>query len=143
MAIFTVEATYRLPIFRHTTYVARDVNHACRQAIADEDWQHQKKDYESSGSTYITGVWRGADAAYVSPAEAVPLEFAGEDGIVLSTHQLLATLNAAIEAWPQFDSDDEVPGADLVDWFGQWRSTAKSVAQAAQRHLAPNSDIIR
>lgn len=31
----------------------------------------------------------------------------------------------AVEAWPQFDTEHEqVSGADLVDWFSQWRREA-------------------
>lgn len=33
----------------------------------------------------------------------------------------------AIEAWPQFDCEDEVNGGDLVEWFGQWRAKAKAL----------------
>jgi len=34
----------------------------------------------------------------------------------------------AIEAWPQFDGDREVSGADLVEWFESWRRRAKAIA---------------
>jgi hypothetical protein len=37
-------------------------------------------------------------------------------------------LTEAINAWPQFDtSDEEVSGADLVEWFSEWRERAKIV----------------
>ena len=34
-------------------------------------------------------------------------------------------LQNAIEQWPQFDTDDDVNGADLVEWFAEFRKLAK------------------
>jgi hypothetical protein len=36
-----------------------------------------------------------------------------------------ALLERAVDAWPQFDSDDGVNGGDLVEWFGRWRDEVK------------------
>lgn len=36
-----------------------------------------------------------------------------------------ALLREAIDAWPQFDNDEEVSGADMVEWFADWRERAK------------------
>src|SRR3546814_19420556 len=44
--------------------------------MADEDWTGQKEDYENSGATYLTGIWRGVDSAYIAPALALPPGFA-------------------------------------------------------------------
>lgn len=41
--------------------------------------------------------------------------------------QMLGLLSQAVHDWPQFDSDDEVRGTDLVDWFGQWRDQARAL----------------
>src|SRR3546814_1440644 len=71
-----LESTYRLPVFRHRTYEAATAEDACRLAIADEDWTGQKEDYENSGATYLTGIWRGVDSAYIAPALALPPGFA-------------------------------------------------------------------
>jgi len=80
MPSFTIESTYRLPMFRHRTYDAPTLADACRLAIDDEDWFNQKEDYESAGPTYLTGVWPGNDTAYCVPALAIPPEFAHEGG---------------------------------------------------------------
>src|SRR3546814_11455450 len=72
MPSFTIESTYRLPVFRHRTYEAATAEDACRLAIADEDWTGQKEDYENSGATYLTGIWRGVDSASIAPALAPP-----------------------------------------------------------------------
>lgn len=75
MPLFTVESTYRLPIYRHRTYPADSPEAACRLAIEDDDWEAGKEDYECSGETYVTGIWRGRDAAYRGRAIAVPPHF--------------------------------------------------------------------
>src|SRR6185312_12390850 len=79
MPAFTIEATYRLPVFRHRTYVADTAEAACRLAIEDDDWSHQKEDYDAAGETYVTGIWEGTDAAYRGTAIPVPPHF-GETG---------------------------------------------------------------
>jgi hypothetical protein len=75
MPVFTIETTYRLPIYRHRTYEADTLEEACRLAIADEDWWDQKQDYDNSGATYVSGAWPGEDAAYRAPAIPVPSRF--------------------------------------------------------------------
>lgn len=64
MPEFTIETTYHLPVYRQRTYAAETPEAACRLAIADDDWSGQKEDAESAGETFVTGIWRGADAAH-------------------------------------------------------------------------------
>lgn len=73
MPTFTIETTYHLPVFRHVTYAADTPEAACRLAIEDNDWSGQREDYESSGETYVTGIWEGA--AYRVPAIPFPPHF--------------------------------------------------------------------
>lgn len=75
MSRFTVESTYRLPVYRHRTYDAPTPAEACRQAIGDDDWSAEKYDYETAGETYVTGIWSGADAAYHGSSIAAPSHF--------------------------------------------------------------------
>lgn len=75
MADFTIETTYRLPVFRQVSYTADTPEAACRLAIADTDWSGQREDDESPGETYVTGIWDGAEAAYRGPAIPVPPHF--------------------------------------------------------------------
>ena len=75
MPVFTIETTYHLPVYRHRYYVADTLEEACRLAIADENWWDQKHDYDNSGPIYVSGAWRGEDAAYHGPALPVPSEF--------------------------------------------------------------------
>lgn len=75
MAKFTIETTYRLPIFRQHSYEADTLAAACRLAIEDDDWSDQKEDYESSGETYVTGAWPGDTQPYSGPALAIPTQF--------------------------------------------------------------------
>ncbi|MGE0565942.1 MAG: hypothetical protein AB7O50_15665 [Pseudolabrys sp.] len=75
MPRFTIETTYRLPIYRQRTYEAETLASACRLAIEDDDWSDQKEDIESSGETYVTGAWPGANSAYRVSALLVPSQF--------------------------------------------------------------------
>ncbi|MGE3874348.1 MAG: hypothetical protein AB7F74_15460 [Parvibaculaceae bacterium] len=75
MPMFTIETTYRLPIYRHRTYCAETPEAACRIAIEDEDWDEGKQDYECAGETYVTGIWSGAKAPYRGDAITVPPHF--------------------------------------------------------------------
>lgn len=79
MPSFTIETTYRLPVFRQHTYVADSVEAACRLALDDEDWSDGKEDYETPRPTYVTGIWPGANTAYQGEPIPVPLELGGAD----------------------------------------------------------------
>ena len=76
MPYFTIESTYRVPVYRQRSYEADTVAQACRLAIQDDDWSGQKEDFESSGETYVTGAWPGADNAHRATALPVPSQFA-------------------------------------------------------------------
>lgn len=75
MPTYTVETTYRVPVYRQRTYDAATPAEACRRAIEDDDWSNDKLDYEAAGETYVTGIWLGADAAYSGETVAVPSHF--------------------------------------------------------------------
>jgi hypothetical protein len=75
MPLFTIESTYRLPVYRHRTYEAAGLPEACRLAILDDDWERETRDYESAGETYVSGAWDGRDCAYSGPALPVPSHF--------------------------------------------------------------------
>ncbi|KAJ8138784.1 hypothetical protein OY671_008003, partial [Metschnikowia pulcherrima] len=75
MPSFTIESTYRSPVFRQRTYEAATIGDACRLAIKDSDWTGQKEDYESCGPTYVTDIWPGGDTAYMVAACSVPTGF--------------------------------------------------------------------
>ncbi|AGS25097.1 hypothetical protein [Rhizobium etli] len=73
MPDFTIETTYHLPVFRNRTYSADTLEAACRAAIADDDWDNSKKDYDSCGEIHVTGIWEGADTAYAR--HQIPSQF--------------------------------------------------------------------
>ena len=75
MPTYTVETTYRVPVYRQRTYEAATPAEACRRAIEDDDWSNDKLDYEAAGETYVTGIWLGADAAYSGETVPVPSHF--------------------------------------------------------------------
>lgn len=75
MPIFTIETTYRLPVYRQRTYEAETLDAACALANADEGWDDEKSDVETSGDIYVTGAWDGRDAAYRGRALGIPSQF--------------------------------------------------------------------
>lgn len=75
MPTYTIETTYRVPVYRQRTYDAATPAEACRQAIEDDDWSNDKLDYECAGETYVTGIWLGAEAAYSGETVQVPSHF--------------------------------------------------------------------
>jgi hypothetical protein len=75
MPAFTIETTYRLPIYRHRSYEADTLEQACRLAVDDDDWRFERRDYECAGETYVTGAWLGRDIAYQGAALPVPSQF--------------------------------------------------------------------
>lgn len=72
MPVFTIETTYRLPVFRQRSYEAETIAGACGLAIEDDDWSHERHDHESAGETFVTGAWQGRDVAYRARALPVP-----------------------------------------------------------------------
>jgi hypothetical protein len=64
MPKFTIEMTYGVPHYRHHTYEAASLEEALKLARADDDWEDQKKDHDSSWPIQVTGAWKG-EQAYV------------------------------------------------------------------------------
>jgi len=49
----------------------------------------------------------------------------------VKTPDTLRLLRRVVQEWREFDRDEEVPGADLVDWFGEFRAEVKKVLKGA------------
>lgn len=64
MPIYTVETTYRLPVYRRRDYEAATPEEACSLALDDEGWGDAEEDVDTSGETYVIGIWKGRDAAH-------------------------------------------------------------------------------
>jgi hypothetical protein len=47
---------------------------------------------------------------------------------------LRGLLEQAIHAWLQFDSDEPISGAELVEWFANWRRQVQQVLTLADQH---------
>jgi hypothetical protein len=75
MPVFTIETTYRLPVYRHQTCQAATMDEACRLAVDGDDWSDEKRDYESAGEIYVTGIWSGENAAYSGATQAIPSQY--------------------------------------------------------------------
>ena len=130
MPFFTIEATYRIPIYRQRTYEADTVEQACRLAINDDDWSDQKEDFESSGETYITGAWPGSDSAYCVTALPVLSQF-GEDVQRKADH--FETLLGIIKVLAH-------PSSDATSDPAFWRQRADVAIAKAEAILAGARD---
>lgn len=64
MPVYTVETTYHLPVYRRRSYMAETPEAVCRFAIEDEGWEDAKEDVDTSGETFVTGLWEGQDTDY-------------------------------------------------------------------------------
>ena len=94
MPIYTVETTYRVPVYRQRTYHAATPAEACRQAIKDDDWSNDKLDYEAAGETYVTCIWIGADAASPATPAATRVEVTGAVEVEAHVDESKATAEA-------------------------------------------------
>lgn len=74
MPLYMIETTYHLPVYRQRTYNAASVEAACLLAIADEGWDDGKEDVDTSGETYVTGIWSG-EVAHAQTSLAIPEQF--------------------------------------------------------------------
>lgn len=110
MTTFTIESTYRIPIYRQRSYQADTLAEACRLAVEDDDWEGQKEDYESAGETYVTGAWAGDVSPYSVPALPVPSHF-GESVQRKAEHfEVLLGLLKIFAHAPEGDPADELAG---------------------------------
>lgn len=75
MPVFTIETTYRLPVYRQRPYEASTLAEACRLAIEDDDWDAAKEDHDTAGESYVTGAWPGDVQPYSVPPLSVPSQF--------------------------------------------------------------------
>ncbi len=75
MPLFTIETTYQLPVSRTRTYEADSLEAACRLAVDDDGWGGAEEDVDSSGETYVSGIWEGSDCAYTGRSLPVPSQF--------------------------------------------------------------------
>lgn len=133
MPKFTIECTYRLPVYRHRTYEAETVDAACALALADDDWESQKEDYETGGPTYVSGAWEGENAAYNGPSVNVPDGYAHEqatlaDPVRDAAPEMLAALLLAEKHIGSLC--EEVCETDLPDWFADLVTIRAAISAA-------------
>lgn len=75
MPRFTIETTYRLPVYRQRRHEAGTLAQACWLAVEDDNWSGQKEDYDSAGEAYVTGIWPGDVQPYSVPGLPIPSQF--------------------------------------------------------------------
>lgn len=130
MPVFTIETAYWMPVYRHRTIEADTVEEACRRAVADDDWSNAIEDHETTGETYVSGIWIGPEAAYGAPSIRVPPQF-DETSRRKTDHfeTLLGILKmlATPPADPSFD-------------LNFWQARAKAAIAKAEAILAGTPD---
>ncbi|MCR6502934.1 hypothetical protein MUO32_28315 [Shinella sp. CPCC 101442] len=75
MPAYTIETTYKLPIYRHRVYNADTLEEACLLAVRDADWNDERPDIEASERTFVSGIWEGALQEVAGRAVSVPPTF--------------------------------------------------------------------
>ena len=126
MPFFTIRTTYRLPIFRQRTYEADTIEQACRLAISDEGWSDEESDVDTSGDTYVSGVWQGANTIDRGISIAIPSQF-GETIQRKANH--LETLLGILKMMAQ------APNSNLPE-SAFWRTRAEAAVAKAEAILA-------
>jgi hypothetical protein len=61
-----------------------------------------------------------------------PLDPARAHRVTRSSDAIRDLLRDAIDAWPQFEEDADVNGAELVEWFGEWRRRARELLESSR-----------
>jgi len=74
MPTYTIETTYHLPVSRQRTYTADTLEEACVLALDDEGWDDADEDVDTSGETFVSGIWLG-EIALPHVEIAIPEEF--------------------------------------------------------------------
>ena len=108
MPLFTIETTYRLPVYRHQTYEAASIDEACRLAIDDDDWSDEKRDHESAGETYVTGIWDGECAAYSGAAQPISSHYAGTPQRIALNFEVLLRLVKVLAGQGDIEKPDRL-----------------------------------
>lgn len=111
MSRFVIETTYHLPVYRQRIYEAASLKDACRLAIADEGWEDEEQDVDTSGDTFVTGIWENAERAYQGTARIIPDEF----------REIIQR-----KARGPWDCRRPISGAGFHDFWMRWRKRMRS-----------------
>ncbi|BAI99159.1 hypothetical protein Sj15T_31480 [Sphingobium sp. TA15] len=130
MPSFTIETSYRIPVYRQRRYAANSLAEACRLAIEDDDWEGSREDFECAGETHVTGAWPGAVDPYSVPLLPIPSQF---DETVQRKADHFAELLA------QLSSVAQPTGLSAHD-FGRWLPAAQSAVRKANAIVAGARD---
>lgn len=94
------------------------------------DWQGQAKDLADTEECIL-------DPGDPSPAGRCPDPECGslvypsreQDRRFIMAAEMHTLLKGLIEEWPQFDADEDVNGADLVNYIAEFRAQAKNICK--------------
>ncbi|MBP0440448.1 hypothetical protein [Tianweitania sediminis] len=130
MPIFTIETTYRIPYYRQHTFEAATPEQACRLAVEDEDWSGELPDYECVGPTYVTGIWKGQDAAYEGEEIDVPSHFDA------TAHRMVTHFHELLEQLASIAQPIGLPASE----FDRWLPKARAAVDKAHAIIAGRCD---
>lgn len=126
-----------------------DRHHLVEAGVLDADDQHGWevfRDYPHDAAIRLSDeraarLWTLVESRQPKADDKAELSASVRD----AAPDMLAALRKALDDWPQFDAEsaplapgcipDEVEpvnGGDLVEWFAQWRETAKAVFAKAE-----------
>ncbi|MCK1543328.1 hypothetical protein IVB12_15540 [Bradyrhizobium sp. 179] len=78
MPKFTIERTYDVPYYRHTTYEADTLEQALKMDAENQNWEGSKADWDSSSDERVTGAWESDEAYSGEDLTAIAIEKTGE-----------------------------------------------------------------
>jgi hypothetical protein len=132
MARFSIETTYKLPIYRLRIFEALSVEEACRQALEDDNWENAKRDYDSSSEPCVTGIWpAGAEYACFS----LPIPPAFMEAIIRKTGHCDTLMSLLAE----MTSNDPPQGAPFEDWLRRAKEALAEASAIANENQTPLS----
>lgn len=132
MPTFTIEATYRVPVYKHVTIEAETLAKAAKVALETDDWDGSQEDTESSGPTYLTGAWEG-DKPYEGRVLLIPDDMAAKDrGKGAFTY---LEMEAALCVW-ECINEWTLGAAEGNSPHQAWKDLRGSVGSVEMRHAS-------
>ncbi|WP_210330827.1 hypothetical protein [Mesorhizobium sp. NBSH29] len=128
--MFTIEATYRVPFYRQTTYIADNFKQALAFALEDDRWDSPKQAV-TDRTTYLTRAWEGV-AAFEGRALPIPDDLSNERrGKGSYTH---LEMEAALCVWECIN--DWTVNAPDGKGDQRWHELREGVGSVQMRHAS-------
>jgi hypothetical protein len=130
MPKFSVETSYKIPVFRLRQFEAASIEEACRLALEDDNWENAARDYDSATPSSVTGVWP-AGAEYVCFSLPIPQAFEDPLKRKADHFEILVSLLAEIAG------DNPPRGTAFEDWLARVKDTLAKPNVIANANCVP------